>query len=617
MEKLLQDQKARVMQLKKTVENYKKDSKKTKAEPRYYEKKLQKLEKWWLEFDKCHTDILHIKENEPDGEQQPYFESATYEKTRELYIKHRTQLQEKINEIPTTSAARIANVNDKDNNEDIANLLASSESDTESDSDHSDSETRNEIGDTTPAEIKVLHFQLNEVQTAFTVAENLQAGTSMGLANAQLDNIKIVWTEFRSAYRTISTTTNSDYCKRIKFNHLQQKYIEICGKLNDVAHAKKNIKTNIVLPKINLPEFDGKSSKWREFKDLFDAMVHREMSYENATKMHLLKTCVKGDAAKLVSHLAPTEANYQICYEILCNRYENKREIVSNLIDDILKLPKQRKETGEGLKQIHDTTYECVMSIENIGVSTNNWDTLLIHVLLKKLDSKTIMDYEGKLADVKDVQTLKYFLNYIEKRFLSLISAERKSEVQSDKKFEKEKVEMPFTCTYCDKSHSIYRCNEFMKLDPEKRNDWAKSKKACFVCLQFHKYGECKSKFMCKKCEKKHNTLLHFESKKTSETKMTPNGAKSAFCATTNEKIDEPSTSGQFNALVASKKNQTLLATALIRVVSKNGEKVLLRALVDQGAQCAFLTENALQLLRVPTLKINAKIGGIGMAKKE
>lgn len=59
--------------------------------------------------------------------------------------------------------------------------------------------------------------------------------------------------------------------------------------------------------------------------------------------MHLLKTRVKGDAAKLVGHIAPTEANFRICYDILSNRYENKPEEVSYLIDDILKLPKEKK----------------------------------------------------------------------------------------------------------------------------------------------------------------------------------------------------------------------------------------------------------------------------------
>lgn len=55
-----------------------------------------------------------------------------------------------------------------------------------------------------------------------------------------------------------------------------------------------------------------------------------------------------------------------------------------------------------------------------------------------------------------------------------------------------------------------------------------------------------------------------------------------------------------------------LLATALIAVADKNGTKVLFRALLDQGSQSAFITENVAQSLRLPRRKIKAIVTGIG-----
>lgn len=162
------------------------------------------------------------------------------------------------------------------------------------------------------------------------------------------------------------------------------------------------------------------------------------------------------------------------------------------------------------------------MAIENLGISTDNWDNILVHIISNKLHQSTILDYENKLEDIKEPQSLKHLLNYIEKRFLSWKSAERKStgqsekgknseEKTSDKKFEKkyDNNESKFTCNYCEKQYSIYKCNEFEKLDPEQRNEWVKSKKICFNCLQAQKFGECQRKYVCKKEKRKQNRVSY------------------------------------------------------------------------------------------------------------
>ncbi|XP_055307290.1 uncharacterized protein LOC129571509 [Sitodiplosis mosellana] len=49
--------------------------------------------------------------------------------------------------------------------------------------------------------------------------------------------------------------------------------------------------------------------------------------------------------------------------------------------------------------------------------------------------------------------------------------------------------------------------------------------------------------------------------------------------------------------------SRVLLATALISVKGKNNEKYALRALIDQGSQSAFITESAMQLLKLKRIK--------------
>ncbi|XP_050358752.1 uncharacterized protein LOC126779045 [Nymphalis io] len=60
------------------------------------------------------------------------------------------------------------------------------------------------------------------------------------------------------------------------------------------------------------------------------------------------------------------------------------------------------------------------------------------------------------------------------------------------------------------------------------------------------------------------------------------------------------------------KYTQVLLATALVRVQTKNGSYQLLRALLDQGSQASFITESAVQLLGVKKTFVKSSVCGLG-----
>lgn len=151
----------------------------------------------------------------------------------------------------------------------------------------------------------------------------------------------------------------------------------------------------------------------------------------------------------------------------------------------------------------------------------------------------------------------------------------------------------------------MYKCTEFEKIDAHKRSEWAKEKKLCFNCLQKHKFGECKSKFNCKKCNKRHNTLLHFSSNIEVKS-QTSEVNKTSLIAAACDKSD-----GTQTDKVANDPKSNLLATAWVNVSGKNGEMVLLKAVVDQGSQSAIITERALQLLQLKGERVRAGIDGV------
>lgn len=129
---------------------------------------------------------------------------------------------------------------------------------------------------------------------------------------------------------------------------------------------------------------------------------------------------MKGDAARLIAHLQSTADNYDNAFDILVKRYENTRILLGKMLDAIFDLPQLDTETCHGLKNMHDTVFGCLMGITNLKVNTDNWDAILTHVLIQKLDKDTRKHYECQLAEPRAPQKIKHFLQYIESRFMAL-----------------------------------------------------------------------------------------------------------------------------------------------------------------------------------------------------
>lgn len=106
-------------------------------------------------------------------------------------------------------------------------------------------------------------------------------------------------------------------------------------------------------------------------------MIHENTKIDNGLKIEYLKSVVKGDAAKIINHVDPTAENHLICYELLCKRYENKREILGNLLDNMIQFSKIQNENAETLKSLHDTVYKSIMAIKRKQLGSS-FDSYLV-----------------------------------------------------------------------------------------------------------------------------------------------------------------------------------------------------------------------------------------------
>lgn len=418
---------------------------------------------------------------------------------------------------------------------------------------------------------------------------------------------------------------------------------QINSKMWSVAHREKT------LPQLEIPTFYGTYNTWVSFKDLFNEAINNNPSISKAQKMQFLKAKVRGEAEKLIQHLNISSDNYSVCWEILTNRYNNKKLIFGSHINVLLGLPNMTRQSLEQLKGMHDTTLECLHAIKNLGVDTLTWDPLLVHILSEKLDKESYSEYIESLKNSKDLPVLQEFLKYLESKFTILESSRRKNEQNNifNTKINQPNTSMPFQhnktptyqhnktfnnrpfysnithksnhiskiiCPLCSQEHGIYNCKRFLEMTNEAKLQTIKHLRICSNCLFSHNDKKCTSIKRCRKCNGAHSTLIHDAIAKPN-TSWQLQGPMPSTSGITLPKPNFKQNDQVNTTFSSNKKNdlcETLLATALIKVTNQDGSQVTLRALIDQGSQLSLVTEHAVQMLGLKRERCKAVIFGVG-----
>lgn len=91
------------------------------------------------------------------------------------------------------------------------------------------------------------------------------------------------------------------------------------------------------------------------------------------------------DASKILRTVKVTDDNYLPAWKLLEERYNNKGALVQAQVHALFT---QSKATNtSGVKSLHDTTVDCLQSLENLDIKTENWDTILVYLIHDRLPS--------------------------------------------------------------------------------------------------------------------------------------------------------------------------------------------------------------------------------------
>lgn len=627
----------------KLVTNFKKDGASRKT-PDYVQKKIDLLDKYWLEFRSNHEKKLRERED-PSHE---YFAQELFEQTRQFYntaresfVKYLTQEQNPVSPVlkpptftfePTPSTSKLSE--QKFNPEQGTGGV--------------------EGGNQSPFSVMVP--EAAEIASNSKIDEMLRKQRSnikafqRTVSHINVELLKEKW-QFEDALKLLESrwkAVDSLYWDLDSFPEEAEEQYEISYNACELVYnqIKENINTKMwsvshrekSTPKIEIPTFSGSYEHWTAFKDLFVETIHSNPSLSKAQRMQFLKSKVKGEAEKLIQHLSISSENYETAWEILNRRYNNKKLIFSSHLNSLLGVPNTHHLSAASVKKLHDTTQECINAIKNLGVDTSSWDPILVHLLSQKLDAETLNDYLEALEEPRELPNLADFLNFLEGKFVSWETSRRKPETskgaqseptQMKKKYHSYKAfsarqnknddyksnsltkenEVALKCPHCNQAHKLFSCKEFLGLQPDEKRKSVAKYNLCKNCLSVHTQGNgCLSKRKCRVCNADHNTLLHDAYGRWGGQTSNNRSVQQNTAVTESKKT----TSNNTNHVSQEDVSETLLTTALINVQAKDGSLITLRALLDQGSQTSLITEKAAQRLRIPRGRCKGVISGVG-----
>lgn len=376
--------------------------------------------------------------------------------------------------------------------------------------------------------------------------------------------------------------------------------------------------SNIKLPPLNLPSFNGNVSRWLQFRDTFQSLIHRNSTLTPTQKFYYLLSALKDEALQAIQSLQICDANYIIAWNLICERYQNNRIIINNHIKSIFNISELKKESREGLRNLLDELQKHMRSLESLQQPVSSWDSIIIFIVSSKLDPHSRRDWENSLSNSTDLPTYDDLIKFLTKRCQTLeiidsnVTYEKgrtPHEVKSKPQFSHVTQQTRLkVCNFCKGTHLIYFCHKFLNLTPESRLSEIRKLHLCSKCLRAgHVNKDCRGED-CRKCNKGHNTLLHFEIQNKKEASALTHINNSSIPQEENQNLELGASNVLFNQ---NSKIYVLLSTATVILYDNKGLPVHCRALLDSGSQSNYITTNLANKLGLNKRKVNIPVSGI------
>ena len=277
-----------------------------------------------------------------------------------------------------------------------------------------------------------------------------------------------------------------------------------------LEEQKQQNRSQVKLPELEIPTFDGDKLKWTEFWDFFQVTVDQNNHLSNIEKFIYLKNSLTGDAKHAVAGILMSNNNYQNAKTLLKERFEDTELVKHTHFRELINLL-PASNNPKDLRAVYDKLEIHLRSLESQQQDTNH------AIFISIISSKIPKDVLQQLALQKGMNE-KWTANTLRKSFKNYICATEWAEQMSCSEMpEKDKQTYAnglydyhrsiVQCKFCNGNHWSDQCMEYPTAEDRKQ----KIKDSCFLCLKRgHIAHKCRLNKLCCycKCINHHNRSL-------------------------------------------------------------------------------------------------------------
>ena len=377
----------------------------------------------------------------------------------------------------------------------------------------------------------------------------------------------------------------------------------------------------ISMAKLNIPKFKGVLETWHGFWNRYKAAVHDNERLKDSVKMALLIDLVADPA--LVDYLTAAndgkDGRYQEVIKYLQARFDQPRELhhlYCRKLADIQPI----KGTAADLSQAADTVFAAVEGIRRSGQETI--DHLATSLVASILPKQLRQEWETRTEEDPLVPNIDQWITFIRKKASHAgkgnISPPAPASSRPAKDYKKEKAShnrsegkvyvatsqpapeaeayssrsrtpskkpaasrCKVQCTLCPLMHYVFQCSKFQDMSVQQRKTHVQSSSLCSNCLRpGHSLQDCQCSYRCRICKNQHNILLH-----------TDNAPTSGTVHTVTQSSQRP--------LSTEQRKEKLLKTSQVVLTGPTGKQMVVRALLDSGAEVSIISSKIMTTLQL------------------
>jgi hypothetical protein len=274
----------------------------------------------------------------------------------------------------------------------------------------------------------VAKSSLTRIQTFITTGDH-----KLNEIQVRFDELPNIYNKFETAQSELELSSDTDYS--VDRQQFENQYFEVKTRFNellypvdDLPHSRhssprsslsENVSqshsssVNTKLPVIDLPIFEGQTCSWLHFRDTFEALIVNNTNLTNVQKLHYLNASLKDEAKNLICNLPITHDNFLVAWQLVTQRYNNKRLIAMMHAKHLCQMPQVKGEDASSLRQLINHVSSHMNALQALSLTVPVQDLMLNHLMLATLDAQTQRDWELITASRADIPTTSELINFM------------------------------------------------------------------------------------------------------------------------------------------------------------------------------------------------------------